>query len=70
MMKRSRLQRLAMSVAMAVSGGTVFGSCNGELAREFRTVAAQGLHDGVSTIADSVIDGIFAVITPDENSAS
>ncbi len=65
-MKRSRFSRLAMSLVFMAGGSTMVTACDGQLAQEFRSAAAQGLKDGVTTIATSLIDGLFAVITPDE----
>lgn len=57
-------------MVLLTGGSTVFGACNGPLAREFRSVAGQGLQSGVTTIATSLIDGLFAVFTPNATSTS
>ncbi len=54
-----------MSVVLTVGGVAQLGACNTPLAREFRTVAGQGIQSGVTTIANSVLDGIFAIVSPD-----
>lgn len=41
----------------------LLGGCTA--AEEFRTVAGDSLHAGITTIATGIIDGIFAVFEPD-----
>lgn len=54
-----------MMVVVTLVGGAQLGACNTTLAREFRSVAGTGLQQGVTTIANSLIDGVFAVLEPD-----
>lgn len=63
-MQRSPIRRLMKVMVLMLSGSTILGACNGPLAQEFRSVAAGGLQEGITAIATSVIDGAFAVFTP------
>jgi hypothetical protein len=65
-MKRMTQRLRALALA---SGSTLFllGSC--AAAEEFRSVAGDSLHAGVTSIATGLIDGMFAVLEPDGASA-
>jgi hypothetical protein len=63
-MRRGKIRKRAMGVLVMLSGSTMFGACNSELAREFRDVAGSGIQQGVTSIANSLIDGVFAVLDP------
>jgi hypothetical protein len=68
-MKR-RCPQLLAALVMTLGGSTVFGACNSDLALEFRAAAGSGLQEGLKTITDSLIDGIFAVLTPDSTNGA
>lgn len=44
--------------------------CDDDAMREFRQAASQDLADGLKTILDAVVDGLFEVIEPDSSSDS
>ena len=58
------------SIALAILGLTVGTGCNEEEAlRTFRDAAASSIQSGVKTIADGIIDGLFAVFQSGTDSA-
>lgn len=57
-----RTTRVLISVACALSGIRMIGCAEAE---EFRAVAGDSIQSGLQTIATGVIDGLFAVIEPD-----
>jgi hypothetical protein len=62
MLRKARITVLASACAIvALSTG-----CNEETLREFRAAATDTLQQGVSTILDGVVEGVFAVVAPEE----
>ena len=55
---RSCVTTIAMVVAATSSTGCLAG-------REFREIAVPAVHSGLSLILDGLVDGVFAVIDPD-----
>ena len=55
-----------IALALPLMGGL---GC-GEYADEFRAAAAPSLRTGVDAIVDGFVEGVFAVIEPDEKSES
>ena len=55
-----------VALALPLMGGL---GC-GEYADEFRAAAAPSLRTGVDALVDGFVEGVFAVIEPDEKSES
>ncbi len=62
--------RRVIRVIMMFGGGGLMtvSACNGTLGREFRTVAGDSVEQGVTSIVNGVLDGLFAVVQPDASS--
>jgi len=65
-MKRVSWKR-SLIVGWGVSGATAlsFGGCE-QHADEFREAAGSTVKDGVNTLLDGFVDGVFAVVEPDD----
>jgi len=68
-MRRKRLAREVMRWALMLGGGTLVAGtpCDGKMGLEFRNAATSSIQTGVQTILAGVVDGIFAVIEPDDS---
>ncbi|MGE0479046.1 MAG: hypothetical protein AB7Q17_01120 [Phycisphaerae bacterium] len=54
-------------VGLALLGGA---GCDDDTSREFRDAALDSLQQGVSTILDGIVDGAFAVLEVEDDSAT
>lgn len=65
---RRVLGRKFLVLAIAVGGpATVFGnSCAGELGTQFRAAAGDSIEQGVLSILTGVVQGVFAVVEPEQ----
>ena len=65
-----RTGRLIGGVALAVTAAFVAGCGDGAFGKEFREVTAPTFESGVMTIADGLLEGLFAVYNPDSEASS
>lgn len=65
-MKRGTRPMRRIAVVWLTAMATMAGGCDGELAAEFRSAAGDKLQEGLMTIMDGVLEGAFAVFTPDD----
>lgn len=42
--------------------------CDEEILQEFRSAASDSMAEGLKTMLDGIVDGVFEVIEPDEDS--
>jgi len=64
--------RIGLVGLLSVLLGTVAvgtTACDEEVSQEFRSAASEDLASGIKTILDAIVDGIFAVVQPDEASS-
>jgi hypothetical protein len=64
---KKRVQSLVFAGLLGV--GLLLGGGGCAAAEEFRAAAGDSLKSGVTTIATGLIDGIFAVFTPDNTTS-
>lgn len=57
-------------VLLAVTAAFVAGCGDGAFGKEFREVTAPTFETGVMTIADGLLEGLFAVYNPDADTSS
>ena len=63
---RAIQSRRACGILGLLLAGSMLTGCEEAVRNEFRTAAATSLQSGLSAILDGIVDGIFAVIEPDE----
>lgn len=69
-MKRWTLTRkLAVGLGITGSAATSVGGCS-QYADEFRAAAGSTFKDGVSTLLDGFVEGVFAVVEPGDGAAA
>lgn len=52
---------------LITSCGVLVAATQAGCGREFREAAAPALEAGINQVLDGLVDGVFAVITPDPN---
>jgi ABC-type uncharacterized transport system permease subunit len=66
-----KLSAWLVLLSLTLSGSLYGVACQSEdVADQFRTASAEALATGFKSIADGLIDGLFAVFQPDSGSAS
>lgn len=65
-----RTGRLVGGVVLAVTATFAAGCGDGAFGKEFREVTAPTFETGVMTIADGLLEGLFAVYNPDSDASS
>lgn len=66
-----KLSAWLVLIGLTMSGSLCGLACQSEdVADQFRTASAEAFATGFKSIADGLIDGLFAVFEPDSGSAS
>ncbi len=63
-MRQNRIARTFLRTFVLLGGASMLCACDSDVALEFRTVAGDGLQQGVTSIVNAVLDGIFAIVDP------
>ena len=66
---RRKICALGASAALILSAGLSMGGCNDDF-DEFRAAASPRLEAGVNALLDGLVDGIFAVVEPNTQTAT